>query len=101
MKANTEAVEQFKVKQEEDLTRYIAALEALGEEHPPTPTNYRKPSTLEIEDRATFPELYALRDEIARNGVPIQAANVLAREIYELKLMVRMNLLPAAQKCVK
>jgi len=34
--------------------------------------------------RLENPKLYALRDEIARYGVPVNSANVLARELNEI-----------------
>lgn len=44
---------------------------------------------LESQDRIERPDLYALRDEIAKYGVPVSSANVLAREIYTLKQTVQ------------
>lgn len=42
----------------------------------------------EAQDKVERPDLYRLRDEIANSGVPVASANVIARELYELKQRV-------------
>jgi hypothetical protein len=44
---------------------------------------------LESQDRAERPGLYSLRDEIAQQGMPVLAANPIAREIYALQQKIK------------
>jgi hypothetical protein len=76
----------------ESIGRLLIAQEYATEPAPTEPEpiaispNLNRPSRMtESQARRANPELYSLRDEIAQQGVPVLAANVLAREIYNLK----------------
>lgn len=56
------------------------------EESQPHPGNYRPRVQInDGQDSKRRPALYALRDRISKQGVPIKAADVIALEIYQLQ----------------